>query len=55
MYLPWDTSLVPNYQPIYYSFKTWKYFPIRGKHNDWVIMDFIDKGKNEEEYKSVKK
>ena len=32
-----------------------KYYPILGKHNDRVIMDFIEKFTDEEEYKSVHK
>ena len=31
-----------------------KYYPILGKKNDKVIMDFIYKGKNDEEYESLK-
>ena len=40
MDLPLDPSLVPKYQPIYYSVTEYKYYPILGKHNDWVIMDW---------------
>ena len=32
-----------------------KYYQILGKHNDWVIMDLLDKGKYEDEYKPAHK
>ena len=35
--------------------KKCKYYPILGKHNDGVIMDFIDKGTYEEEHESGQK
>ena len=55
MDLPWDKSLVPKYQPWYYSVTYYKYYLILGKHNDRVIMDFIGKGRDDEEYESVNK
>ena len=50
MYLPCYTYLVPTYQPRYSLVKKWKYYPILGKHNDWVIIYFIYKVTDEEEY-----
>ena len=50
MDLTWYPYLVPNYNPIYSSVTKCKYYPIRGKHNGWVIKYLIDKGTDEEEY-----
>ena len=55
MDLPWDPYLVPRDKSRYYSVKKCKYYPILGKHNDWVITDFIEKDTDEEEYESVQK
>ena len=49
MDLSWDQYLVPKAQPRYSSVKK-QYYPILGKHNDWVLMDYIDKVTYEEEY-----
>ena len=35
---------LPKDQPRYTSVTKWKYYSILVKHNDWVIMYFIDKG-----------
>ena len=53
MDLPWGPYLVPKDQSRYSSAKKFKYYPILGEHNDWVIMDFIDKFIDEEEYEEV--
>ena len=50
MYLPRDPYLEQNHQPIYCSVKKCKYDQILGKHNDGIIIFFIDKGKYAEEY-----
>ena len=42
--LTWYLSLVPKDQPIYSSAIKYKYYPILGKYNDWVIINLIDKG-----------
>ena len=55
MDLPWDTYLVPKYHIIYSSVTKCKYYPIIGQHIDWVIICFIYKGIDEEEYGSVHK
>ena len=48
MGLPWHTSLVPKVQPRYSTVTKFKYYPILGEHNDWVIMNFIKKCIDEE-------
>ena len=50
MDLPWYPYLVPKDQPRYSSVTNLKYYPIWGEYNDWVIMDFIDKGTYEEDH-----
>ena len=50
MGIPWYKYLVPKCQPRHYAVKKYKYYPILGKYKDWVIIDFIEKGKYEEEY-----
>ena len=55
MGLLWDTYLVPNYQPMPTSVTKLKYYPILGGSDYWIIMDYIDKVTDEEEYKSVHK
>ena len=47
MDLLWDKYLVPKYKPRYSSVTKYKYYTILGKHNYLVIIDFIDKGKEE--------
>ena len=51
MYLPWDPYLVPNYQLRYSSVTKFKYYPILGKHYNWVIMNFIEKVRDMKQYK----
>ena len=53
MDLPWYTYILHKDHRIYSSVTKCKYYPIRGKHNDRVIIGFIDKGTDKEEYKSV--
>ena len=53
MSLPWDKYLVKKYQPRYSSAIEYKYYPILGKYIYWVIMGFIEKGPDEEEYEPV--
>ena len=55
MDLPWGKSLIPRYHPRYSSVTKFKYYPILWKHNDWLTIDFIEKGTDEEEYESVLK
>ena len=56
MYLTRDPSLIPKDLPRYSSATKLKYYPILGKHNDCVKMDFIKKeGIDEEEYESAQK
>ena len=43
MHLTWDSYIVLKYQSRYYSVTKCKYYPILGKHNDLLIMDFIYK------------
>ena len=43
MYLPWDPSLKPIYDPRYYTVKKCKDDTILGKQNDLVIVDLINK------------
>ena len=52
MDLPWETSLAPKDQPIYYSVTKYKYDTILRQHNDWVMMYFIYIGIDEEEYET---
>ena len=40
--LLWNPSLAPKYNPIYSSVTKYKYYSILGKHNYWVIIDFIE-------------
>ena len=35
---PWYTFIVPKDQFVYYSVTKWKYDPILGKKNDWLLM-----------------
>ena len=44
MDLLWDIYTVPKDHSIYYSATKCKYYPIIGKHNNWAIIYFIDKG-----------
>ena len=53
--LPWDTSPVPKYQPIYYSVNKWRHYQILGGNNDRLIMNLIDKGTYEYKYESFHK
>ena len=55
MDLPRYAYILHKDHPIYSSVTKCKYYPILGKHNDRVIIGFIDKGTDEEEYKSVYK
>ena len=47
VYFSWDPSLAPKYQTRYSSVRTCKYYPIFGKHNDSLIMAFIEKGSDD--------
>ena len=49
MDLTWHPSLLPMYHPRYYLGTKPKYYPILGKHNDWVMTDLFDKAKYEYE------
>ena len=55
MDLTWDPYLEPIHHPRYSSVTKCKYYPILGKHNDGVIMDFIDKGIEKEQFESEHK
>ena len=55
MYFPCDKPLVPKDYPRYPSVTKWKYYQILGKHNNRVVINFIDKVAYEEQYKSVQK
>ena len=44
MELLWDPSLARKAHPRYTPVTKLKYDQIRGKHNYWLIMDFINKG-----------
>ena len=52
MYLPWYPYLATKYLPIYASLIKFKYCPIMGKYSASLIMNFIDKGADEEKYES---
>ena len=49
MNLRYYPSLVPKDHPRYSSAKN-KYDQILGKHNDRLILDFIERGSDKEEY-----
>ena len=55
MDLQWYTSFVPKDQTIYSSVKKRKYHQIFGKHDDWVITDFIYKVTDEGGYEPIHK
>ena len=48
MDLPWYAYIVTKYHTRYSSVTTFKFYPLLGKHSDWFIMDFIDKGTDED-------
>ena len=52
MDLPWDPYILPKDHIRYSSVTKWKNYPILGKHIDWVIMGFIEKGTCYDEYES---
>ena len=48
MDIPCDAYLEPIYHQRSSSITKFKYYSTLGKHNDWVIMSFTEKGKYEE-------
>ena len=55
MDLWWDPYIVPRDHPRYFSVTKCKYYPILGKYNYWLIINFTDKVTNEEDYEWVQK